>query len=336
VGVARSTAKDVEDLFDGIPLDQVSTNFTVNATAPMIPAQYIVAGKKQRVPPEKLTGTLRNDILKEYAARGTWSFPPPPSIRLTADVIEYCATGVPKFNPISVSSSHPSEAAASVLQAIADTFADAVTYVQLVSGRGIDLEAFASRLSFNLGASSVIFFERLCALRRPLSVGQDDARAPVFVLLPGSYFVVWLTMRSEQELENIIHDLEQRGGMVQAIENGYLQQIAQRALQVQQAIERADQVVVGGNKLRLDEVETHEIAPHQNDPATENVRSSWCNRGARPRQSARVRHAGMPPHRGRGHRKPKACHRRGDARLSDSRRGHPSDVFVEFHEPVTL
>jgi methylmalonyl-CoA mutase, N-terminal domain len=165
VGVALSTAKDMEDLFDRIPLDRVSTNFTVNATAPMMLAQYIVAGENQGVAPDKLNGTLQNNILKEYAARGTWIFPPAPSLRLTADIIEYCAKHVPKFNPISISSSHLSEAGASVLQAIGYTFANAMTYVQLVAGRGIDIDAFAPRLSFNQGTPSVDFFERTCALR---------------------------------------------------------------------------------------------------------------------------------------------------------------------------
>jgi methylmalonyl-CoA mutase N-terminal domain/subunit len=97
--------------------------------------------------------------------RGTWIFPPAPSLRLTADVIEYCAKHMPKFNPISISSSHLSEAGASVLQAIGYTFANAMTYVQLVAGRGIDIDAFAPRLSFNQGTPSVDFFERTCALR---------------------------------------------------------------------------------------------------------------------------------------------------------------------------
>jgi methylmalonyl-CoA mutase N-terminal domain/subunit len=424
VGVALSTAKDMEDLFDGIPLDQVSTNFTVNATAPMILAQYIVAGEKQSVPPEKLTGTLQNDILKEYAARGTWIFPPAPALRLTADVIEYCATHVPKFNPISISSSHLSEAGASVLQAIGYTFANAVTYVQLISGRGIDIDAFAPRLSFNLGTPSVNFFERVCALRaarrlwarimrerfgakdprswmlrfysgvggsmltrqEPLNnivrtayeamatvlggaqavhvaafdeayaipteesqrvalriqqiLADETGVADVIDPLAGSYFVEWLTTRSEQELEKIIHDLEQRGGMVKVIESGYLQQqIAQRALQVQKAIERGEQVVVGVNKFRMDEQESHEIELHQSDPATEKRQIERVQQVRHARDSRRVRDTLARLHtvaEGTENLMPAVI----EATRAYATVGEITqvlrDVFGEFHEPVTL
>jgi methylmalonyl-CoA mutase, N-terminal domain len=424
VGVALSTAKDMEDLFDGIPLDQVSTNFTVNATAPMILAQYIVAGEQQGVHPTQLNGTLQNDILKEYAARGTWIFPPVPSLRLMADVIEYCATHVPKFNPISISSSHLSEAGASVLQAIGYTFANAVTYVQVVAGRGIEIDAFAPRLSFNLGTPSVNFFERVCALRAARRLwarimrerfGAKDPRswmlrfysgvggsmltreeplnnivrtayeamatvlggaqavhvaafdeayaipteesqrvalrtqqilayetgvADVIDPLAGSYFVEWLTARSEQELENIIHDLEQRGGMVKVIESGYLQQqIAQRALQVQQAIERGAQVVVGVNKFRMEESEAHEIELHQNDPATEKRQIERVQQVRRARDGCRVRETLArlrTAAQGAENLMPAII----EATRAYATVGEISqvlrDVFGEFHEPVTL
>ena len=136
VGVAISTVEDMERLFSGIPLYKVSTSMTINATAAILLAMYIVVAEKQGVSPAQLDGTLQNDILKEYFARGTYRFPPKPSLRLTSDIIAYCSEHMPKWNPISVSGYHMREAGSTAAQEIAFTLADAVCYTLCTSRVG--------------------------------------------------------------------------------------------------------------------------------------------------------------------------------------------------------
>ena len=136
VGVAVDTLADAEILFDGIPLDKISTSFTINGTAAILLAFYVAAAEKKGVPREKLTGTIQNDILKEYASRGTWIWPPEPSLRLIADTIEFCAAEVPRFNAISVAGAHFRDAGANAVQEMAFTLADGVTYCDTVVERG--------------------------------------------------------------------------------------------------------------------------------------------------------------------------------------------------------
>ena len=158
-GVPISSLADMEVLFDGIPLDQVTTSMTINSTASILLALYIAVGKKQGVAPEKLGGTLQNDILKEYIARGTYIYPPGPSMRLVTDVFKYCTEHVPRWNTISVSGYHIREAGATAVQELAFTFSNAIAYVKAAQQAGLDIDSFAGRLSFFFVAQSDLFEE---------------------------------------------------------------------------------------------------------------------------------------------------------------------------------
>ena len=159
VGVPISSLWDMEELFKGIPLDEVSTSMTINATASILLCLYIAVAKKQGVPPEKLNGTLQNDVLKEYIARGTYIYPPTPSMRLIVDVFKYCAESVPRWNTISISGYHMREAGATAVQELAFTFANAIAYVQAAVDSGLDVDDFAGRLSFFFVAQNNLFEE---------------------------------------------------------------------------------------------------------------------------------------------------------------------------------
>lgn len=148
VGVAIDSLADMETLFDGIPLDKVSTSMTINAPAAVLLAMYIAVAEKQGVLPDKLDGTIQNDILKEYIARGTYIFPVGPSMRLITDIFEYCAKNVPKWNTISISGYHIREAGATAVQEVAFTLADGIAYVDAAIKAGLEVDKFAPRLSF--------------------------------------------------------------------------------------------------------------------------------------------------------------------------------------------
>jgi len=164
VGVTINSLKDLELVFDGISLETVSTSMTINAPTAILLAMYIAVGEKQGVNPEDLTGTVQNDILKEYIARGTYIFPPKPSLRLITDVIEYCSTNLPRFNSISISGYHMREAGANAIQEIAFTISDGIAYVNEIVKRGIDVDDFAPRLSFFFTIQNH-FFEEIAKLR---------------------------------------------------------------------------------------------------------------------------------------------------------------------------
>ena len=159
VGVAIDSLEDVETLFDGIPLDKVSTSMTINATACVLLAYYIVAAEKQGVSPDKLNGTIQNDILKEYAARGTYIYPPEPSMRLINNIFEYCAKNVPAWNTISISGYHIREAGSTAAQEIAFTLADGIAYVEAALSAGLDIDAFAGRMTFFFNSHNDLFEE---------------------------------------------------------------------------------------------------------------------------------------------------------------------------------
>ena len=152
VGVAIDSLKDMEILFEGIPLDKVSTSMTINAPASILLAMYIAVAEKQGVPKSKLRGTIQNDILKEYIARGTYIFPPEPSMRLITDIFEYCSKNVPKWNTISISGYHIREAGATAIQEVAFTLADGIAYVEAAIKAGLDVDEFVPRLSFFFNA----------------------------------------------------------------------------------------------------------------------------------------------------------------------------------------
>ncbi len=338
VGVAIDTLADAEILFDGIPLDKISTSFTINGTAAILLAFYVAAAERKGVPRAKLTGTIQNDILKEYASRGTWIWPPQPSLRLIADTIEFCAAEVPRFNAISVAGAHFRDAGANAVQEMAFTLADGVTYCDTVLARGrMTIDQFAPQISFFFythgdffeeiakyragrrrwativrerykattdkaamfrfgcvaGGASLfapqahnniirVAYEAMAsalggvqsmftaawdepfalpseesttlALRTQQILAYETGVARVADPLGGSYFVEALTDETEARIIEIMADLERHGGMVRAIEDGYLQGlIADEAYRVHQEIEQGTRPVVGVNRFAADE-----------------------------------------------------------------------------------
>jgi methylmalonyl-CoA mutase N-terminal domain/subunit len=164
VGVAIDSLKDMEILFDGIPLDKVSTSMTINAPAAILLAMYMAVGETQGVSPDKLRGTIQNDILKEYIARGTYIFPPKQSLRIITDIFEYCSSKLPKWNTISISGYHIREAGSTAVQEVAFTLANAITYVQAAMDKGLNVDDFAPRLAFFFNAH-IDLFEELAKFR---------------------------------------------------------------------------------------------------------------------------------------------------------------------------
>src|ERR1700761_6948340 len=163
-GVAIDSVEDMKILFAGIPLDQMSVSMTMNGAVIPILAGFIVAGEEQGVPTEKLSGTIQNDILKEFMVRNTYIYPPTPSMRIVADIIEYTAKKMPKFNSISISGYHMQEAGATAVQELAFTLADGLDYVRAALSKGLDIDAFAPRLSFFF-AIGMNFFMEVAKLR---------------------------------------------------------------------------------------------------------------------------------------------------------------------------
>ena len=164
VGVAIDTLADMETLFDGIPLDEVSTSFTINGTAAIVLAMYVAVAEKQGVQPGRIRGTIQNDILKEYVSRGTWIFPPEPSLRLIVDTIEFCLERAPRFNPISVAGAHFRDAGASAVQELAFTLADGITYIERCLARGLDVDEVGRQISFFF-YTHTDFFEEIAKYR---------------------------------------------------------------------------------------------------------------------------------------------------------------------------
>ncbi len=159
VGVAIDTLQDMETLFNQIPLDKVSTSMTINAPASVLLAMYIAVAEKQGVTPDKLQGTIQNDILKEYAARGTYIYPPEPSMRLITNIFEFCSKNVPNWNTISISGYHIREAGSTAAQEVAFTLADGIAYVDAAIKAGLDVDGFAGRLSFFFNAHNDLLEE---------------------------------------------------------------------------------------------------------------------------------------------------------------------------------
>ncbi len=168
VGVAVDTLADMETMFDGIPLDQVSTSMTINAPAPVLVAMYAVVGEKQGVPKDRIAGTAQNDVLKEYVARGTYIFPPKPSLRLAADLMAWCSRELPRFNPISISGYHIRDAGATAVQEMAFTFANAIAYIEAARERGVSVDDVGPRISwiFNTQNNFLEEVAKYRALRR--------------------------------------------------------------------------------------------------------------------------------------------------------------------------
>mgnify|MGYP006275704287 CR=1 FL=1 len=164
VGVAIDSIEDMATLFEGIPLDKVSTSMTINATAIILLALYIAVGRRQGISPKQLSGTIQNDILKEYIARGTYIYPPKASLRIVTDIFAFCEREVPQWNTISISGYHIREAGSTAVQEVAFTFANAIAYVQAASDAGLDVNSFGQRLSFFFNAHND-FLEEVAKFR---------------------------------------------------------------------------------------------------------------------------------------------------------------------------
>jgi methylmalonyl-CoA mutase N-terminal domain/subunit len=209
VGVSISSLADMEILFDGIPLDQVSTSMTINAPAAVLLAMYIAVGKKQGVPPDKLRGTVQNDILKEYIARGTYIYPPIPSMRLITDIFAYCHQYVPRWNTISISGYHIREAGSTAVQEIAFTLANAIAYVQAAQEAGLNVDDFARQLSFFFNAHNN-FLEEIAKFRAArrlwarLMKERFGAKNPKSWLLRFHAQTAGSTLTVQQPMNNIV------------------------------------------------------------------------------------------------------------------------------------
>jgi methylmalonyl-CoA mutase N-terminal domain/subunit len=337
VGVAVDSLADLEVLFQGIPLDRVSISMTINATAPVLLAMLLAVAECQGVAWERLDGTTQNDILKEYLARGTYIFPPEPSLRLVADLVEFSVGQLPRWNPISISGYHIREAGATAVQELAFTFGNAVAYVQTLVDRGLEVDRFAPSLSFFFNAHLHLFEEvakfraarrmwarlmrerfrardprswllrfhaqtagvalqarqpdnnvvrvtvqalaailggaqslhtnardealalpteeaALLALRTQQVLAFETGVADVVDPLGGSYYVEWLTRRLETEAQGYLDRIDSLGGMLRAIETGWVQrEVAESAYREQQRVETGEQVVVGVNRFASQE-----------------------------------------------------------------------------------
>jgi methylmalonyl-CoA mutase N-terminal domain/subunit len=209
VGVAIDSLYDMETLFEGIPLDQVSTSMTINAPAAVMLAMYIAAGEKQGVGAEQLNGTVQNDVLKEYVARGTYIFPPGPSVRLAADIMAYCARNVPQWNTISVSGYHMREAGATAAQEIGFSVANARAYMDAALTRGLGIDEFAPRISWIFNTHNN-FFEEIAkyrALRRlwaRLLAERYGAQDPRSMMLRTHTQTGGSTLMAQQPENNIV------------------------------------------------------------------------------------------------------------------------------------
>jgi len=209
VGVAIDTLADMEILFDSIPLDKVSTSMTINAPAAVLLAMYIAVGAKQGVPAEKLTGTIQNDVLKEYIARGTYIFPPAPSLRLITDIFAYAADRLPLFNTISVSGYHIREAGSTAVQEVGFTLADAIAYIEAARAAGLDVDRFAPRVAFFFGAMTDVLEEvaKFRAARRlwaKIMKGRFGAKDPRSCMLRFHTQTCGATLTAQQIDNNVV------------------------------------------------------------------------------------------------------------------------------------
>ncbi|HET7838319.1 MAG TPA: methylmalonyl-CoA mutase family protein [Rectinemataceae bacterium] len=209
VGVAIDSLADMETLFDGIPLDQVSTSMTINAPAAVLLAMYIAVAEKQGVGPDKLNGTIQNDILKEYVARGTYIYPPAPSMRLITNIFEYCSKQVPNWNTISISGYHIREAGSTAAQEVAFTIADGIAYVDAAIKAGLGVDDFGPRLSFFFNAHNDLFEEvaKFRAARRVWAKIMRDrfgAKNPKSLMLRFHTQTGGSTLTAQQADNNIV------------------------------------------------------------------------------------------------------------------------------------
>jgi len=252
VGVAVDTVDDMHTLLDGIPLDQVSTSMTINATAATLLAMYVVVGEERGVAAERLSGTIQNDILKEYVARGTYIYPAAPSLKLVADTFRYCARNVPNWNPISISGYHMREAGATAVQELAFTFANAVAYVETAIDAGLAIDEFAPRLSFFFACHSDLFEEvakfraarRIWArvMRDQFGAAEASGRLRFHTQTGG------VTLTAQQPLNNVVRVTIQAlaaalGGTQSLHTNGYDEALALPTTEAATLALRTQQVI---------------------------------------------------------------------------------------------
>jgi methylmalonyl-CoA mutase N-terminal domain/subunit len=337
VGVAIDSLEDMERLFAGIPLDEVSTSMTINATAAILLSLYLAVARKQNISFTKVRGTIQNDILKEYIARGTYIYPPQPSLRLVTDTFAYCAREVPNWNTISISGYHIREAGSTAVQEVAFTLADGITYVEAALAAGLSVDDFAPRISFFFNAHNNLLEEiakfraarrlwahimrerfnardprslmlrfhtqtagsSLTAQQPDVNVVRTTIQALAAVLggtqslhtnsmdealalpteaaarvalrtqqviayesgvvdtadpLAGSYAIEELTNQVEARAREYLEKIEALGGMLRAIEKGYVQrEIQEAAYRYQRAIESQEEIVVGVNRFQIED-----------------------------------------------------------------------------------
>jgi methylmalonyl-CoA mutase N-terminal domain/subunit len=343
VGVAIDSLEDMETLFEGIPLDRVSTSMTINATAAILLALYVAVAKKQGADPKRLSGTVQNDILKEYIARGTYIYPVRPAMRIVTDIFAWCRSELPNWNTISISGYHIREAGSTAVQEVAFTLGNAIAYVEAAIGAGLAVDEFAPQLSFFFNAHSDLLEEiakfraarrlwarlmrerfgaqkpdsmrlrfhaqtagsaltaqqpennivrvaiqalsavlggcqslhcnaldealalptepaALLALRTQQILAHESGVANTIDPVAGSYAIEKLTDEIEAQAREYLTRIDSMGGMLRAIESGYVQaEIQKSAYEYQQKVENGEQIVVGVNKFRSEKEKPIEI-----------------------------------------------------------------------------
>jgi methylmalonyl-CoA mutase, N-terminal domain len=373
VGVAIDSLEDMERLFDGIPLERVSTSMTINATAAILLALYVAVAKKQGANLAKLSGTVQNDILKEYIARGTYIYPVRPAMRIVTDIFAWCRESLPKWNTISISGYHIREAGSTAVQEVAFTLADAIAYVQAALDAGLDIDDFAPQLSFFFNAHNELLEEiakyraarrlwarlmrerfqardarslllrfhaqtagssltaqqpennivrvaiqalaavlggcqslhtnsldealalptedaALIALRTQQIIAHETGVANTIDPVAGSYAIEHLTNEIETGAMAYIEKIDLLGGMLRAIESGFVQtEIQKAAYEYQRAVETKEQVVVGVNDFIADEeqaIPTLQIDPQIEREQVERVQALRARRDAHKTKAA--------------------------------------------------
>jgi len=253
VGVAIDSLRDMETLLDGLPVDRISTSMTINATAALLLLLYQLVAERQGCPPERIAGTVQNDILKEYAARGTYIYPPRPSMRLTTDLFAYCRRHLPSWNTISISGYHIREAGATAAEEVAFTLADGIAYVEAALAAGLRIDEFAPRLSFFF-ACHMDFFEEVAKFRAARRMWARTMRDRFGATDPRSWTLRFhtqtggVTLTAQQPLNNVVRTAVEAmsavlGGTQSLHTNAYdealglpSQQAAELALRTQQVI----------------------------------------------------------------------------------------------------
>lgn len=373
VGVAIDTLADMEILFNKIPLEKISTSMTINASAAVLFAMYITVAEKQGVSKDKINGTIQNDILKEYIARGTYIYPPKPSMRLITNIFEFCAKEVPSWNTISISGYHIREAGSTATQEVAFTLANGIAYVEAALNTGLSVDDFAGQISFFFNSHNDLFEEvakfraarRLwakimknrfkakksrsmmlrfhsqtagstltaqqvdnniirvtiqalaaalggaqslhtnskdealalpteqaarTALRTQQIIAYESGITSTIDPLAGSYYVEAMTHQIEKDAEDYISRIDAMGGMIVAIENGYVQkEIQQAAYKFEKEIESGKRIIVGLNKFKSNEVIESELL--KIDKKVQEDQIKFLNKVRRERNQKKVEEA---------------------------------------------